>query len=212
MSTSKRGFTLIELLIVVAIIAILAVIAVPNFLEAQVRSKVSRVKADMRSIKTAVEAYRADHNDYPILRGYIGAGQVNRGGIHAAVDLTTPVAYMTSVNLPDPFAPPMPPNEYGDIYPEGIFRDWMAVPYSIGYVHVNLARAEANSSPIASPQYVLLSLGPDYIRGPHPNGGEWGYGSYAWVEGGPNATQNYAAWEYDPTNGARSHGDILMWQ
>jgi prepilin-type N-terminal cleavage/methylation domain-containing protein len=46
------AFTLIELLIVVAIIAILAAIAVPNFLEAQVRSKVSRAKADMRSIAT----------------------------------------------------------------------------------------------------------------------------------------------------------------
>ena len=53
----KRGFTLIELLIVVAIIAILAAIAVPNFLEAQVRAKVSRGKSDMRSVVTALEAH-----------------------------------------------------------------------------------------------------------------------------------------------------------
>ena len=38
-----RAFTLIEVLIVVMIIAILAAIAVPNFLEAQVRAKTSRV-------------------------------------------------------------------------------------------------------------------------------------------------------------------------
>ena len=61
----KRGFTLIELLIVVAIIAILAAIAVPNFLEAQTRSKVSRVKADQRSITTALESYVVDTNKYP---------------------------------------------------------------------------------------------------------------------------------------------------
>ena len=61
----KKGFTLIELLIVIAIIAILAAIAVPNFLEAQVRAKVSRVKADQRSLATGLEAYCVDNNSYP---------------------------------------------------------------------------------------------------------------------------------------------------
>ena len=43
---NTHSFTLIELLVVVAIIAILAAIAVPNFLEAHTRAKVSKVRGD----------------------------------------------------------------------------------------------------------------------------------------------------------------------
>lgn len=64
-SHSPHAFTLIELLIVVAIIGILAAIAVPNFLNAQIRAGVTRVKADFRTIMTALETYRLDNNDYP---------------------------------------------------------------------------------------------------------------------------------------------------
>jgi type II secretion system protein G len=94
-----NAFTLIELLIVVGIIAILAAIAVPNFLEAQVRAKVSRAKNDMRAMATALEAYHVDNNAYP------DASADFRPLRH----VTTPVAFITS--LPeDPFPPRnMPP-------------------------------------------------------------------------------------------------------
>jgi type II secretion system protein G len=94
----RKAFTLIELLIVVAIIAILAAIAVPNFLEAQTRSKVSRAKADMRTIATALEAYYVDSNHYPISRYNGWFFTFSR----RLSPLTSPVAYMTSIPQ-DPF-------------------------------------------------------------------------------------------------------------
>ena len=107
-----RGFTLIELLIVVAIIAILAAIAVPNFLEAQTRSKVSRIKNDLRTCGMAIEAYQIEYNDVMPCTGHTQRGrgaddflnysfwvefyQTNRSGGQAR-RLTSPVAYLSSI-------------------------------------------------------------------------------------------------------------------
>ena len=96
----RRGFTLIELLIVIAIIAVLALIAIPNFLESQVRAKVSRAQADMRSMGTAVEAYITDWNRPPvdvdeykdIDSRYASKDPSDQVICHV---LTSPLAYMT---------------------------------------------------------------------------------------------------------------------
>ena len=59
------AFTVIELLIVIAIISIIAAIAVPNLMSANIRAKVSGVKADMGSIAIALEDYKVDYGKYP---------------------------------------------------------------------------------------------------------------------------------------------------
>ncbi len=79
----EYGFTLIELLIVVAIIAILAAIAIPNFLQAQIRAKVSRTLAEYQTLDTALEAYEIDNNQYIPTR--------------YPVPLTTPISYLSSM-------------------------------------------------------------------------------------------------------------------
>jgi type II secretion system protein G len=65
LSGKKEGFTLIELLIVVAIIGIIAGIAIPNFLGARTKARVTRAFADMRAIADALESYYVDNTTYP---------------------------------------------------------------------------------------------------------------------------------------------------
>jgi len=94
----SNAFTLIELLIVVAIIGILAAIAVPNFLNAQLRAKIARVEGDLRSMKTAIEMYRADNPGYPPSCSLEIVGDVQ----FRAGEIFSPVAY-ANVPAVDPF-------------------------------------------------------------------------------------------------------------
>jgi len=195
---TPNAFTLIELLIVVAIIAILAAIAVPNFLEAQVRSKVSRVKADMRSAETAIEAYAVDHTGYPAFNRAFGLfDQNNRGPIEFLAELTTPVAYLTSCDLNDPFLP---------IHNADTGRYLGREVSTLWYSNIALYRAE-QGVPTVPQNWCVASFGPDYVfTGP--------LGGYMMnlAPGDPNGYfPNYEPWLYDPTNGTRSAGDIVRY-
>lgn len=92
----KHAFTLIELLIVVAIIGILAAIAVPNFLNAQVRSRIARVLAEQRTLAGALDNYMLDNNGLPPERA------TSANDYRGYKYLTTPIAYINTI-LADPF-------------------------------------------------------------------------------------------------------------
>lgn len=64
---SRKGFTLIELLVVISVIAILVGIAIPRFKGMQDEANVSKAKAELRVLQTAIESFymNATPNAYP---------------------------------------------------------------------------------------------------------------------------------------------------
>ena len=186
------AFTLIELLIVVAIIAILAAIAVPNFLEAQTRAKVSRAQADLRTVATALESYAIDYNNYPTM---LEPGfnhflpQLNDlKWWYVPNALSTPVAYLSNADMRGPFGGNL---ERKDDFPDELWRRY-------GYENIVELRRESDTRPVLQNRYArdgvlawsgawrLNCVGPDQLWNPSQT--------------------------YDPTNGTISPGDIIRTQ
>ena len=173
------AFTLIELLVVVAVIGILSLIALPNFLEAQTRAKVSRVKSELRTLATALEAYHVDHKHYPPWMDH--GVQINPTS-RRLIPLTTPIAYITTVPSKDPFKDRREPKFY-DTY---------------DYVDAESLAQDGDPEPsyrVRGAEWRVNSAGPDCIN-------TFGGPSYLNPDDNPG-------YDYDPTNGTVSKGDIV---
>jgi type II secretion system protein G len=195
----RRGFTLIELLIVVAIIAILAAIAVPNLMEAQVRAKVARAKADIRSMVTAIESYCVDNGRYMDFFGSTSPRDVatiketHRTTIDALWWLTTPIAYMSALPQRAPFG------SWGiEVFPESALEGYLyagpdiwgfrkAFPYGTLAYYVEFYDYI---------EYSFHAMGPSKER-------RWWWGFYY----GGKARDTFDP--YDSTNGTMSGGEII---
>ena len=192
-----KGFTLIELLIVVAIIAILAAIAVPNFLEAQARAKVSRVKADMRTVATALEAYAVDERRVPIGPGEAAALEYADGTWPQwSQSLTTPVAYLTSIPR-DPFLVKGGLSSEGQGFDAELFR-YVAQVHSI--IDQQAKNNSARRAKEAGFIWGLGSFGPSRNKS-HLDGAT---ANLAGILAGKDGT-----FIYDPSNGTVSRGYII---
>jgi prepilin-type N-terminal cleavage/methylation domain-containing protein len=218
-----RGFTLIELLIVVAIIAILAAIAVPNFLEAQVRAKVSRVRSDQRSLATAIEAYYVDHNIYPAFAVGAGGGYnggmpsynywvvTNQGNSGGAADL--PCFSLNSQSASNAsFMTLTTPMSYITTYPADPFATNKGCTFSYASVFPgDQALTAIGAGGRGGVGWILWSFGPDVDEYKSDGPSDSPFGVYEPAIAQPSElllVGGNPAYTYDPTNGTVSEGDV----
>lgn len=62
---SVTGFTLVELLVVAVVLAIFAAVVVPQFGNTTDEAKLSALRADLASMRTAIDLYYQQHGHYP---------------------------------------------------------------------------------------------------------------------------------------------------
>jgi prepilin-type N-terminal cleavage/methylation domain-containing protein len=210
-----RAFTLIELLIVIAIILILIAIALPNFLEAQIRAKVTNASAEMRSVKIALISYGNDRRFYPadIMEQGVsipGPSHSWTRSIQGWKQLSTPTAYMKTIPqdrfLNDPY---WTPSKQAEMY----YR-YMAMGWRCGCAGVSIKKGKCIVPPnVRGVISFTTPFDPDrtYI------------GNFTILSDGPDRTWNFGEWLihrlnfesknllYSPTNGTTSAGDLVVW-
>lgn len=217
----RKAFTLIELLIVVAIIAILAAIAVPNFLEAQTRAKISRNYADFRTAATALETYHIDYNTYAY-DGFLHTRQSNLGfdeynSNRLCKNLTTPVAYLNTCIFPDPFAKA----KEADGWQGGNYKYWNTEatfgtkfdPVEKGNVKgYHQGEPKYREWRVEFGEYLLFALGPDGVDPGSTTAGWQAHRQWVGISKLNTVAPNTLWTPYNATNGTLSIGNIMRSQ
>lgn len=216
------GFTLIELLIVIAIILILISIALPNFLEAQVRARVTNVKGEMHAIESAMSSYYQDWKRHPRdgfeLPAFSSPGDNNyypEENPRIWVQLTTPIKYFSTIPYDEFHSADIDTNGLKRSDKHQTYRYYAAWWRCLALNGTPVAKSEKCSKLTAGNNYDSDFLGKWVIWSPGPNRvhdfGEWAmYRKYYQVGYDPKVTKS-KAFVYMPTNGTISDGDLVKW-
>jgi thioredoxin-related protein len=156
--------------------------------DAEMRARVAKTKANMRTVATGLEAYFIDNNTYPA--SVLGSDALSAFAPYpelkerysfrnyvrgSAFSLTSPISYITSSMMTDPFSPDEKENPRPFSYYGGKKNSW-----------------------------ILISPGPDGNYDINP---ERDYHGFETTQVGPEDSLLIKA--YDPTNGSVSSGDIF---
>ena len=179
----KSGFTLVELIVVVAIVAILASIAAPIIDRAVTQSRVARVRSEINAVATALEAYHVDNNAYPPSEETAAEypdSSFNRIGAGY-------FAYMGRLTTPVAYlGAELPIDPWNTLKKSNSGFGWTFFEYW-STSHVDFRDFTATREIAPRIHYCVMSWGPDEI-----------FDALGWDS------------LYDPTNGVRSRGDIVV--
>lgn len=214
MNSIKRfGFTLVELVTCIALVCMLAALAVPNYMQAQTSSEVSRAKADLQVLQIGLEAYKVDVGAYPWMNN-VGCALrpfFNSPGSQPTLErLTTPISYLPS---PAPFYDPFEADRhyYGSTLEDvEIAAGPPATEYLKQYFYHARNLKDTSTWNQSLPHdvdpywYFLESAGPD--RHHHTM---WQILNGMMTDTHDNRT-TLSKTIYDPTNGAISRGSIWV--
>ncbi len=62
---NQKGFTLIEIMVVIIILGLLAGLVLPRILGQEEKAKIGTAKVQIRSLESALDAYKLDNGSYP---------------------------------------------------------------------------------------------------------------------------------------------------
>jgi len=106
----SRGFTLIEIMVVVVIIGLLAAVIVPNVVNKVDEARVTRARADIAAIESALTIFRLDNSKYPTTEQ--GLVALTTQPTDPSIRNWRPGGYLTKKVGKDPWG-----NEYQYVYP-----------------------------------------------------------------------------------------------
>lgn len=171
-----------ETWIVVVLVLAFLLFGLRTYRERRVIAQSARLKEDMQIFALAINTYRNEEGVYPV-----ADTSANGFGAFIPSSMTTPIPYSNRL-MTDPFDP----GPHSDQVLRYLKRlDGLT---TAGPSRFDRLVREQIGGPVEDVDYVFWSRGPDGDMDTRSSGGE-----------------HIDSMRYDPTNGARSNGDLLFW-